>query len=269
MTMKNEKMRMPTYVRKSKLPIEQVLADIHQAIEASKSAPMANRFLDKQKVTYDGELVKIASTRLMTFAVSGTTCSCCGLKASFFAIERNLADEKAGRPYHLNLWGVDSDGDEVLFTHDHTLARSLGGSDHIENTTTMCTVCNFKKSLVETKILEIQKNEQFIAGGARNTWINTNEINIFVRKSIRVHPKTRNHLNCFDIANVNAKSPGSGAFTRVFEALIPILKSNGNFDAIFVESVINESFRDWFVKKGFEPIGQPEGNWNALFYLNS
>jgi hypothetical protein len=37
----------------------------------------------------------------------------------------------------------------VLFTHDHTLARGLGGADAIENTTTMCSPCNQKKSRLE------------------------------------------------------------------------------------------------------------------------
>ncbi|MNE07882.1 hypothetical protein D3C80_1005220 [compost metagenome] len=34
----------------------------------------------------------------------------------------------------------------MLFTHDHTLARSLGGTDDASNTTTMCAKCNFLKS---------------------------------------------------------------------------------------------------------------------------
>ena len=96
-----------------------------------------------------GHYVKVSGVRLNTFAQYGTTCSACGLEATHFAIERNL-----GQPsYHLNLYGM-KDNEEVLFTHDHTLARSLGGKDHISNTTTMCITCNQEKSVIERQIKE-------------------------------------------------------------------------------------------------------------------
>lgn len=50
--------------------------------------------------------------------------------------------------YHLNLWGV-KDGEEVLFTHDHVLARGLGGKDNLDNTQTMCCYCNWEKGDLE------------------------------------------------------------------------------------------------------------------------
>jgi hypothetical protein len=101
------------------------------------------------KVEIKGQLVKINSLRLKTFAMSDLKCSRCGLEAKFFAIERDMATKKSNGPYHLNLYGILPDNTEMLFTHDHTLARSLGGKDHISNTTTMCRQCNFEKSLTE------------------------------------------------------------------------------------------------------------------------
>lgn len=107
---------------------------------------------NRPKIDYLGVSVKLFSKgmRLRTFFVHGTKCSACGLEASHYAVERP-AHESGDFPYHLNLWGFDANGQEVLFTHDHTLARSAGGKDAISNTTTMCSPCNFTKSLVEPR----------------------------------------------------------------------------------------------------------------------
>lgn len=52
---------------------------------------------------------------------------------------------------HFNLWAVDPDGTEVLMTHDHKLARALGGKNALENTQTMCSPCNGNKAVAESK----------------------------------------------------------------------------------------------------------------------
>lgn len=53
-----------------------------------------------------------------------------------------------------DLWSVDDEGDERLFTHDHIIARSLNGKDDITNTQTMCSPCNAEKSIAEREQLE-------------------------------------------------------------------------------------------------------------------
>lgn len=59
--------------------------------------------------------------------------------------------------WHLNLYGVREDED-VLFTHDHKLARALGGADNLSNAQLMCSPCNGKKSKGETKeVLRLRK----------------------------------------------------------------------------------------------------------------
>lgn len=90
-----------------------------------------------------GKMVKADSLRMRTFKEKGQVCAACGLKATHFAIERH-AYQKEG-PYHINMYGVDSDGDDVLFTHDHIHPRSKGGADNITNTQTMCGPCNWTK----------------------------------------------------------------------------------------------------------------------------
>lgn len=105
--------------------------------------------LRKAKAEFLGQQVNCVSLRLRTFALKGTVCSKCALAATHFALEKTNHPSHADGPYHLNLWGVDSEGKEILFTHDHTLARSLGGADNLSNTTTMCEPCNSKKAIGE------------------------------------------------------------------------------------------------------------------------
>lgn len=104
-------------------------------------------------VFLDQEVHLSTSKRIETFIHKGTICSCCGRGASFFAIERHSHKNDPGR-YHLNLYGLDEQGNEILFTHDHTIARALGGKDDLSNMTTMCSPCNSRKSINERKAVE-------------------------------------------------------------------------------------------------------------------
>lgn len=61
--------------------------------------------------------------RLFTFKAKGTKCVACGLEATHFAMEKTGGVKELP---HLNLYASSPSGD-ILFTHDHTLARSLGG----------------------------------------------------------------------------------------------------------------------------------------------
>ena len=109
-----------------------------------------------KKITrdFDGNQVKLFSLRLRTFAVHGTVCVTCGLCGEFFALERHLATShyrkkgcmhfEASR-YHFNLYGIDDDGEEILFTKDHIVPKSKGGADNLKNLQTMCIICNAEK----------------------------------------------------------------------------------------------------------------------------
>lgn len=126
------------YSRLKTLPIEEVLNWLR---------------LGFPTVEIEGNKVNINhSLRLRTFLKTGTRCHGCGLEATHFAIERGIRN-KEGTPYHLNLWGGISP-DEIMFTHDHLIARGLGGKDSIKNTTTLCKPCNSRKSTLESRIRE-------------------------------------------------------------------------------------------------------------------
>jgi len=131
--------KIQTYDRHSTAPLETIIAEILASSHLVKTTV---------KTEVNGQRVGIDSLRLRTFAHKGCKCVKCGLEAAHFAVERDLATAARGGNYHLNLWGV-KDGVEVLFTHDHILARGLGGKDRIENTQTMCCFCNWEKGEVE------------------------------------------------------------------------------------------------------------------------
>lgn len=101
-----------------------------------------------------GVALSLEGLRLQTFASSQLCCSDpnCETKPGYFAVERTLdSTHPEFSRYHLNLYGTNKNGHEILFTHDHTLARALGGADDRENTTLMCGPCNFRKARVEGK----------------------------------------------------------------------------------------------------------------------
>lgn len=108
----------------------------------------------RKRTLFNCEMIRLGSTRLQTFAIYGTHCITCHKEATHFAIERHKENEA----YHLNLYGFQDNGEELLFTHDHIIARSLGGADNTNNTQTMCTVCNSNKSVDE--LIEFKKRKQ-------------------------------------------------------------------------------------------------------------
>jgi 5-methylcytosine-specific restriction endonuclease McrA len=144
------------YVRLKKCDIEKTLKAIREHNDGSTGIEYKER--DK-RISFDGEPIKLSSLRLRTFATHGIECVDCGVKGAFFAMERHHMDAK----YHINLWAVRDNGQQVLMTHDHILARSLGGADNIANTQTMCMDCNFEKGKIEHKLKELRKSQKVVS----------------------------------------------------------------------------------------------------------
>jgi hypothetical protein len=130
-----------SYERIAVASLEDVLPLIGEALDAPQK---------KDRVNVAGVMVHVTSLRLRTFFKSGTYCHHCGLQAKYFAVERTPDKNSTDKPYHLNLWGEDANGEPVLFTHDHIVARALGGAPNsLENTQTSCGPCNWEKGLLE------------------------------------------------------------------------------------------------------------------------
>lgn len=98
--------------------------------------------MNKKKIQKEikGDKIKITSIRLNVFKNSNLICPICGVGATYFAKEKVDSDKN----YHLNLYGTHN-GQEVLFTRDHILPRSLGGKDTLDNQQIMCEPCNALK----------------------------------------------------------------------------------------------------------------------------
>ena len=94
-----------------------------------------------QYFTFGESKVKITSERYHVFKKSVVCCEC-GLKGSFLGIERQPLQNGS---FHLNLYGIDDNKEEVLFTKDHIIPKSKGGKNEFSNYQTMCSKCNERK----------------------------------------------------------------------------------------------------------------------------
>ncbi len=119
------------YIRKGVYPIDTVFNTLEDFMYLKKDT----------EVDFDGDKIKASSQRYKVFKKSSVCCKC-GLRASFFAKERNLDSKR----FHLNLYGIDENGNEVLFTKDHIIPKSKGGRNILSNYQTMCEICNEKKA---------------------------------------------------------------------------------------------------------------------------
>jgi hypothetical protein len=81
------------------------------------------------------------SARYHTFHKS-LKCVSCGKVANVAYIEKNHLSEVIP---HVNLYHKDENGKFTLFTKDHIIPKSKGGTDDLTNLQTMCSPCNFIK----------------------------------------------------------------------------------------------------------------------------
>lgn len=121
----------PGMERKETYPLEAVFPRIVDFMIPDKKA----------KVDFDGDMIRMNSRRLHAFRRDNAVCQGCGLRGAFFAKERMRNSEV----YHLSLYGIDTQGNEVLFTRDHVLPHSRGGHGELDNLQTLCYRCNEAK----------------------------------------------------------------------------------------------------------------------------
>lgn len=119
------------YIRKEIYSIDEVYNAVKDGLFEEK----------KTFVDMDGDMIKANSQRYQTFFTKGIKCCRCGIEGRYFAKEKN----PNARRYHLNLYAVDQDGEEVMMTKDHIIPVSKGGKNTLENYQTMCRKCNVQK----------------------------------------------------------------------------------------------------------------------------
>lgn len=85
---------------------------IEQIKEATKDVLYKSN-KEGAKILLDGDYVRGNSLRFRTFFEKGCNCSKCGIEGKFFAKERHKNNDNS---YHLELYAVDSDGNEIIMT---------------------------------------------------------------------------------------------------------------------------------------------------------
>jgi len=121
----------------------------HSKIDAKEWLDIVKYCHEKglEKITINNQIVKTTSLRYHTFIHSGTKCKFCGLEGTYFWIERGKNNSR-NIVWHLNLYGLDNDGNEILLTKDHIIPKVAGGQDKLNNLQTLCTICNSKKGSI-------------------------------------------------------------------------------------------------------------------------
>jgi 5-methylcytosine-specific restriction endonuclease McrA len=99
-------------------------------------------FVPSSREDLDGDQINFSTLRLRTFAAKGITCVACKLRGLFFIKEKQRAEVKR---YHLALYALDKNGQEVLMTKDHIIPKSRGGKNTLRNMQPMCLLCNQEK----------------------------------------------------------------------------------------------------------------------------
>lgn len=110
-------------------------------IEEVLSLVPEQTYVDDYYSIIDGQRFKRISQRLVLFKTKGCKCVKCGLEGTVFYLEKHPKDKH----YHMNLYGYDINGNEVLMTKDHIIPKSKGGLNHMKNYQPMCIKCNEKK----------------------------------------------------------------------------------------------------------------------------
>ena len=104
----------------------------------------------RQRIEIQGYKVQAKDDRYLNFIINGFRCNKCGIKGKYVNLECN---SRIGN--HLNVYGIDGSGKEVLLTKDHIYPKSKGGLDDIKNYQVLCERCNNnKKDISPIKLVE-------------------------------------------------------------------------------------------------------------------
>lgn len=124
------------FSKKKKKPIRLAVYTIDLIFDFIKANPREKYFIDA-----DGNSCKLRRAKI--FLKKGIKCienGCC-ITGNFFALD--LWPDGGG--LHLDLFGYNEHGDEIMLTIDHKHPKSLGGKNSISNYDTLCKYHNARK----------------------------------------------------------------------------------------------------------------------------
>ena len=97
------------------------------------------------RISFHGDSIHMRGPRMLNFRLHGIVCVSCGMRGAFFAKEQFGDDDP-----HLNLYGFNKQGSEILMTRDHIRPKAKSGTNHLFNLQPMCFTCNNGKADVWT-----------------------------------------------------------------------------------------------------------------------
>lgn len=95
----------------------------------------------------------------------------------------------------------------------------------------------------------------FLASPRRNEWLAYDTMKVYVRKSNRMLPASREPVRCLDIANIQVEPEvqNTGIFSVwLKDALEQALLAD--ISAVMIENVLTERFADFFRRQGWQEI---------------
>lgn len=90
---------------------------------------------------------------------------------------------------------------------------------------------------------------EFISSSANRSWLKTREVEVYVRKSCRIHGQRG--FTCLDLASISVveSERGKGIFKDVLAILQEKVEDSTRFHAVYIENVLEPRLKSWLDNK--------------------
>jgi len=196
------------YVRLGTFNLDEVLPYV--ILNANKLPKVADRgkLLYKE---YLGIPIKMNTRNLQLFSLKTPVCKSCKRKGAYFALEFQSSDAP-DITHTLNLYGYG----DVLFTKDHIIPVSIGGSNSLDNLQPMCIKCNEAKAnkvnrkLLKRGVLKLEHldNIKDIVSPKLYKFLKKKAKELEHQKDLPLHKEIKHHGTK---TSINTENPGISA----------------------------------------------------------
>ena len=108
--------------------------------------------------------------------------------------------------------------------------------------------------LEEFKALALRAQTDFLAGKARNSWVQAGPVRAYLRRSVR--RLGGGQAPCLDLASIEIEDGSRGrGFGRAFvEMLERAALGRPDLEWVYVENVLERRFADFFARRGYAEV---------------